>query len=394
MTVLFLDTFSGIAGDMFLGLLVDLGVPLAIIEQGLARLPLTGYRLRQERTQRQHISATKVSVLCDEHHHHRTWRDIDTMLADSTLPTAVEQRARRIFRRIGEAEAKIHSIALDSVHFHEVGAVDAIVDVVGAAVGLDHLNPGRVICTPLPMTRGTVQCAHGSFPLPAPATLEILRGLPVVGDTANVELVTPTGAAIAAEIAEFGALPAMIVQAVGYGAGDRQLEDRPNLLRGILGRTDDAWEGETDRVTVLESHLDDANPEWLGALMERLLAAGALDVAFSAVQMKKQRPGVALTVLAPPALAADLARLVLRESTAGGVRCRETVRFKLRRQRQTVATALGEAHVKLFYDGDTLVRLAAEFDSCQKLAEHSGRPLPEVYRLVEQAASAALHEKD
>ncbi len=386
MSVLFLDTFAGISGDMFLGMLIDLGVPLEVITAGLEKLPVTGYRLRQERTERQHIGACKIVVEHAEQHHHRTWRQIDAMLADCPLNPAVIGLARRIFRRIGEAEAKIHDRLLEEVHFHEVGAVDSIVDIVGAAIGLHHLSPARVICAPLPLTRGTVDCAHGSFPLPAPATLEILRGLPTVGDAATVELVTPTGAAIAAEIARFGDLPAMTLDRVGYGAGDRQLSDRPNLLRGLLGVADDPWEGETDRVATLECHLDDANPEWLGALMERLLKAGALDVGFAPLQMKKNRPGVRLTVVAEPHSAAMLARHILRESTAGGVRCLESRRFKLRRDIRSVNTPLGEVLVKLFYDGQCLVRLSPEFESCRDLADRSGRSLPEIYRLAERSA--------
>lgn len=385
MKTLFLDTFSGISGDMFLGLLLDLGVPLAELERQLALLPVSGYRLQWQHIQKQGIRAGKLTVVCDEQHHHRTWAHIDRMLAECPLPEAAGALARRIFRRIGEAEAAIHGVGLEAVHFHEVGALDSIVDVVGAAIGLHLLKVGQVVCAPLPMTRGTIRCAHGSFPLPAPATLEILKGLPVVDDNAGVELVTPTGAAIAAEIARFGPLPAMTLKTVGYGAGDRDLPDRPNLLRGLVGEAAVEEALDQDRVVVLETHLDDANPEWLGALLDSLLEAGALDVGFSALQMKKNRPGLALTVIAPPHLSEALARRILRESSAAGVRFRESRRYKLRNTAGTVSTPIGVARVKHFYEGEKLLRTVPEFDSCRELAAASRRPLPEVYRLVEQA---------
>ncbi len=385
MKTLFLDTFSGISGDMFLGLLLDLGVSLADLEAELKKLPIDGYRLELKSVQRQSVTGSKLTVHCEEQHHHRTWSGIDRMLIDSELATPAKELARRIFRRIGEAEAKIHGVALETVHFHEVGALDSIIDIVGAAIGLHLLGNPKVVCTPLPMTRGTVNCAHGSFPLPAPATLEILDGLPIVHDFAGVELVTPTGAAIAAEIATFGTLPAMTLEKAGYGAGEREMRDRPNLLRGLLGETEAEEPLDQDRVAILESHLDDVNPEWLGALMDKLLNTGAFDVGYSALQMKKNRPGLALTVIAPPYLSEQLARIIMRESSAAGVRWRESRRYKLRSKPGTVTTTLGEVQIKHFYEGEVLLRTVPEFESCRQLANDSDRPLPEIYRLVELA---------
>lgn len=390
MKTLYLDTFSGISGDMFLGLLVDLGVSLPDIEQELRKLPISGYRLDLKREKRQAIEGSKFIVECEEQHHHRTWKDIDGMLADSQLERESKDLARRIFRRIGEAEAKIHGEPLEKVHFHEVGALDSIIDIVGAAVGLQLLGADQVICSPLPMTRGTVHCAHGSFPLPAPATLEIMKGLPVVADPGDVELVTPTGAAIAAEIASFGPMPDMTVSSVGYGAGDRHLADRPNLLRGILGETAPNPGLDQDRVVVLESHLDDANPEWLGALMEDLLTAGALDVGFGPLQMKKNRPGLRLTVIAPPHLSTPLSRMILKGSSAAGVRWYETGRFKLQSRPAVVDTPFGKATVKLFFEGKNLLRVVPEYESCRQIAGSSGKSLPDIYRLVEHTASATF----
>lgn len=392
MKTLYLDPLSGISGDMTLGLLVDLGIDLAAIETELRKLPIAGYALSSRRERRRGIEGTRVTVAIDEQHHHRTWAGIDRMLADCPLPEAVRERARRIFRRVGEAEARVHGGSLETVHFHEVGAVDSIVDIVGAAVGLELLGVGHVVCGPLPLSHGTVRCAHGAIPLPAPATLEILRGLPVIDGHCDRELVTPTGAAIAAEIASFGPLPAMTIARIGYGVGSRDLADRPNLLRGILGETDLTAGLERDRVTLLETHLDDSTPEILGYLMERLLAAGALDAAYSPLQMKKNRPAARLTVVARPEQGEVLSRLILRESSAIGVRISSCERLKLRREAATVMTELGEAQIKLIFEGDDLLRVAPEFESCRQLAEQSGRTLAEVYRLVEQGVGGDSSE--
>ena len=389
---LHLDPVGGIAGDMFLALLVDLGVDPAAIEKELAALPVPGYRLNWGREQRQGISGTRLQVEIDEQHHHRTWLDIDRMLAASRLAPPTRELARRIFRRLGEAEAKVHGIALEKVHFHEVGAIDSIVDVVGAAIGLQLLDAPEVTCAPLPLSRGTVRCAHGNFPLPAPATLEVLKGVPVIDGRCEKELVTPTGAAIAAEIATFGEIPAMTIEATGYGVGGRHLEDRPNVLRGIVGHLAEAT--ERDLVSVLETHIDDGNPEWLGALSERLLQAGALDVAFAPLQMKKNRPGTRLTVVAPCGREENLAGLVLRESSAIGVRSYRTERFKLTRRSETVETALGPAQIKLLSQNGRVLRATPEYESCRRLAEKSRRSLPEVYRLAERAADRFFADHD
>jgi pyridinium-3,5-bisthiocarboxylic acid mononucleotide nickel chelatase len=385
MSLLYLDTFSGISGDMFLGLLVDLGLSPEDLEADLRLLPLSGWRLDIRRESRMGIEGTRVEVVCEEGHHHRTWADIDAMLRESALAPDVKDLSRRIFLRIGQAEAKVHGVPLETVHFHEVGALDSIVDVVGAAIGIVRLGLRRIVASPLPLSRGMVQTAHGNFPLPAPATVEILRGAPVTDAGSQKELVTPTGAAIAAEAATFGPLPSMTLSAVGYGVGGWNLPDRPNLLRGIVGQ-EETDSLESDRVSVLETHLDDANPEWLGALMENLLGDGALDVAYAPLQMKKNRPGTRLTVIAPLPLADALARRILRESSAIGVRMHETRRLKLRREEAIVATPWGDAKVKRLYEGKQLVRVTPEYESCRDIACKHGIPLPQVYRAVERAA--------
>jgi len=386
MKILALDTFSGISGDMFLGLMVDLGIALSDIEAELRLLPIKGYALRCIREKRSGIEGTKVTVDVMKDQPSRNWADIDAMLSASPFADSVRDLSRRIFRRIGEAEAAVHGTPIEKVHFHEVGAVDSIVDVVGAAIALSLLSPDRVLCSPLPLSRGFVSTAHGLLPLPAPATLELLKGCPVSDGGCDKELVTPTGAAIAAEIATFDPLPPMILSKVGYGVGERVLQDRPNLLRGVLGESQ-SFSAETDRVTVLETHLDDSNPEWLGALMERLFAEGALDVAFSPLQMKKNRPGVRVTVVAPCDLSPLLSRTIMRETSAIGVRVTEAGRFKLHRELKTIGTPLGNAAIKLLYDGEDLVRVTPEFEDCRRIALEKGVPLPEVCRVVEQSAA-------
>lgn len=391
MKVLYLDTFAGISGDMFLGLLVDLGLPLATLKQGLQALSLEGWQLATERQQRLAISGTRALVVCNEGHHHRTWLDIDRLLEGAPLDEQVKALARRIFRRLGEAEARVHGVPLEKVHFHEVGSLDAIVDIVGAAIGLIHLGIDQVLAAPLPLSSGMVATAHGPYPLPAPAVAVLLEGLPVRDAACDKELVTPTGAAIAVSTARFEALPAMQLERVGYGVGSRELPDRPNLLRGLLGTTPNSSGLERDEVVMLETHIDDANPEWLGALLQRLLEQGALDAAIAPLQMKKNRPGSHLSVVAPPERASELARLILFESSATGVRFSRCERLKFQRRAERVRTSLGDIEVKLFFDGEKLIRVTPEFESCQQLARATGRPLPEIYRLAEREAEQFFH---
>lgn len=393
MRTLYLDTFSGISGDMFLGLLLDLGLPLQQLKTELAKLPLAGYELQVNREQRHGIEGCRLQVQTEETHHHRSWSMIDKMLAETELATESRSLARKFFRRLGGAEAKVHGIAIDKVHFHEVGAIDALVDLTGAAIGLQLLGIEKLICAPLPLSRGMSKCAHGALPLPAPATLELLKGLPIVDSGCDKELVTPTGATIVAELAEIGPLPQLTIDRTGYGVGGWQLEDRPNLLRGILGETAEATSAQHDKVQLLETHIDDSTPEQLGFLLEQLLDVGALDAGYSPLQMKKNRPGVRLTVVCEPQQAAQLARLIMRESSAIGVRTSPCERFKLTRRSALIKTEIGEAGVKLLYDDDQFLRLSAEYEDCCKLAKATQRPLRQIYRLVEEAAYQQLQLK-
>ena len=390
MRTLYLDCFSGLSGDMFLGLLLDLGLDRRQLEEELAKLPITDYQLRIGREKRHGIEGCRLRVECAEQHHHRSWSSIDLLLAESALAPEISDLARRFFRRLGAAEGKVHGIAIDQVHFHEVGAVDAIVDLTGAAIGIHLLGIEKLVCAPLPLSRGMTRSAHGPLPLPAPATLELLQGIPIVDSGCARELVTPTGACIVAELAEFGGLAAMAIERTGYGVGGWQLEDRPNLLRGILGETKE--NGEVDSVCVLETHIDDSTPEALGYLMEQLFDAGAFDVGYTPLQMKKNRPGLRLTVITPPSLSDKISRLILHESSAIGVRRYITERRKLRRELAIVETIIGEAQVKLIYDGAKLVRVTSEFESCRQLAQQSGRSFEEISRIVDRAGQKLLSE--
>lgn len=394
MKTLYLDTFSGISGDMMLGLLLDLGVDQRQLEQELQKLPIAGYTLEVGREQRHGIEGCRVQVQCEETHHHRSWSTIDAMLEQSNLHPPVKQMSRNFFRMLGEAEAKVHGIDIDKVHFHEVGAVDAIVDLVGTAIGLDLLGIDKVICSALPLSRGMSQCAHGKLPLPAPATLEILQGKPVLDSGCNKELVTPTGATIAAELADFGPLPSLPLGKSGYGVGGWQLEDRPNLLRGILYDLSDDNSSSRDKVQLLESHIDDSTPEQLGDLMERLFDAGALDVGYTPLQMKKNRPANRLSVVCRPDQADLLASVIMHNSSAIGVRSHSCDRYRLQRRQAEVAIEGGQARVKLLFEGDTFLRLTPEYEDCRSLARKNGKTLQQIYRQVENAAMEQLNLKN
>ncbi len=407
-SIIYLDCFSGISGDMLLGALLDAGLPLATLEAGLARLPVGGYRLVAERRTSHGVSGTKLDVRLDEGERQpeRGLADILPLLDGSGLDPPVRERAASVFRRLARAEAHVHGTPVEEVHFHEVGAVDAIVDIVGAMIGLEALGVERVYASSLPLAHGTVRARHGLLPLPAPATLELLAEVgaptrPAPGDGAG-ELVTPTGAALLAELATWEQ-PPMRLRRVGYGFGTREIfleppngGGWPNALRLWLGDPIGATRpapgsGQSllrDEVVLIETNLDDASPELLGYAMERLLAAGALDVYFTPIQMKKNRPGTLLGVVAPPPRAEALAELILTETTSLGVRLRPTARLIAERTDATVDTELGPIQVKLKRLGRRTVA-APEYEDCARLARQHDLPLADVYRLVLAAAPPA-----
>jgi uncharacterized protein (TIGR00299 family) protein len=391
----YLDCFSGISGDMLLGALVDAGVAPDALRSALAGLSLTGYRLEVEPVAQHGLSGTRVQVALDPDvpQTERRLSDVEAIIGTADLPERARERALGIFRRLAAAEAQVHGVPIGEVHFHEVGAVDAIVDIVGAALGFELLGVNAVYCSELPLTSGRVPSAHGDLPVPAPATVELLRGTDAVWRPleAEGELVTPTGAALAATLARFER-PAMVVCRVGHGFGRRQLP-WANCLRLLLGEAPARPSAagspfETDVVTVIEANIDNMTAEALGWLMERLLAAGALDVAYGPLQMKKNRPGARLTVLAESGAAESLAGVILRESATIGVRMHETRRLKASRRQERIATPLGEAAIKLKIIGDAVVGVGVEFEDARALAARHGLPLATVIAQIEAVGRA------
>lgn len=388
MRVIYIDAFSGASGDMILGALLDLGVPLEEIEQALKKLPLGQWGFKVTKESRHHIHGTRVQVeVPHQAHEHRTYAHIRAMLMASALAQGVKEKSIRIFHHLAKAEAHIHQMDPEQVTFHEVGAVDSIVDIVGAMVGLELLQPEKVAVSALPLGRGLVHGHHGALPVPAPATLELLRDVPVYGGDEEAELVTPTGAAILKEVAqEFGAMPPMRPQKVGYGVGSRDLPRRPNLLRMILGESEALGLRED---WVLEANIDDMNPEFVEYLMDRLLEAGALDVGWCPMVMKRGRPGGLLKVLVESRSREPVSEVILRESTSIGLRAYAVKRLCLERRYEEVETPWGKVRVKVCSWGGKVLNALPEYQDCREIAQKSKVPLKEVY----SRALAAYHGK-
>jgi uncharacterized protein (TIGR00299 family) protein len=378
MKSLYFDCQAGIAGDMTVAALLDLGVPLEHLQGELAKLALPdgSYTLAATGTERGHIAALKFDVVVHDVRTHRHYSDIDTMIATSGLGDGVKERARRIFRRLAEAEAKVHGVPLAEVHFHEVGAIDSIVDIVGVAICLDHLRIDKIFVSPLPLGSGFVESEHGRLPVPAPATAELLRGLQVHGECGPGERVTPTGAAIIAALAAEAGLPAgMKIEKIGCGAGGKDFPDRPNILRAFIGSV--AAVTESSQLSVMEANIDDSTPEVLGYVLERLLAEGALDTWFTPIQMKKNRPAVTLSLLCPYSELDKFSRIILAETSSIGIRHYPVSRLAVARRIEERETGLGRVRFKVTDGG-----AKPEFDDCRRIALEKGLPLREVYRLL------------
>ncbi|MFN0107771.1 MAG: nickel pincer cofactor biosynthesis protein LarC [Blastocatellia bacterium] len=435
MRTLYLDCFAGVSGDMFIGALLDCGLDFDFLKTELAKLGVEGYELSLTRVDRSGINSAKFDVHLagevhhhhhhdhshdhhhdhsHEHHHHhdhsheanptsniqhptshshdhRSLSTIKHIISSSALSASVKARALTIFQLIGEAESKIHGIPIETVHFHEVGAVDSIVDIIGACIALEALRIEQVISAPLHVGSGTFNCAHGTYPVPGPATAELLKGVPVYSKDIEGELVTPTGAAIVATTAiSYGNLPAMKIERVGYGAGTRTYPNFPNVLRAVIGETEEATKETVDvtpkTIAVIEANIDDLSPQIFGHLMEKALADGALDVFYTPVQMKKNRPGVLLTLLCKPEDRQQMTDLIFSETTTLGVRYRHEQREILRREFVTVETEFGSIKIKLARAEDgRVVNHSPEFDDCRAAAELHQVPIRQIQLAALQA---------
>jgi pyridinium-3,5-bisthiocarboxylic acid mononucleotide nickel chelatase len=413
---LYLDCFSGASGDMVVGALIDLGLPIDGLRAALGSLAIDYGGVSTERVLRAGVSASRFRVHAEEArlaahahphdhshpqdhahphdhahpqdhahpHDHHSLKEIAGYVARSALSPAGRDRAMHMFERLAAAEAAIHAMPIEQVHLHEVGAVDSIIDIVSAVHGMEWVGADEVLASPLNVGGGTVRCAHGTFPVPAPATARLLEGVPVYSGEVAMELVTPTGAVIVTEYASgYQRLPAMIVSATGYGAGTRDVPGHPNVLRMWLGETAGAAPAET--VLRIECEIDDMNPQLFGPLMDRLAEAGALDVFYIPVQMKKNRPGTLVTVLAPPARREAIAGLLFAETTTIGIRYDEMRRDVLDREIKTIDTAIGPVRVKVASRNGRVLNAAPEFDDCARLARECGLPIKDVQALALKA---------
>ena len=377
---------------MVLGALVDAGCPLSRLREGLLSLRLTDWEIQAEKVWKNGMSATWVRVRSGDGQKHRSLDAILELIRSSGLDKATQEMAAGIFRRLGEAEAKVHDVPIEKIHFHEVGAVDSIVDIVGTAIGLNLLRIERFICSALNVGAGTVKTAHGILPVPAPATAELLRGRPTYSSGVICELVTPTGAAIVSTLcAEFGAQPEMTVGAIGYGAGTADLPGQPNVLRVLIGEAAEAGAspGNAEEIAVIEANIDDMNPQIFGYFLEKALGAGALDVFTTSVTMKKSRPGALLTVLCRPEQESEMAKLIFAETTTIGIRTSRARRRVLPREWINVSTQYGEVRVKIARANGKILQVAPEYEDCRKLASEQDVPLQHVL----SAALRAFHEK-
>jgi uncharacterized protein (TIGR00299 family) protein len=389
MKIAYLDCFAGISGDMILGALLDCGLDTSHWKKELAKLSLSGYELEITKTTKLHICATKVKVKVKESSHHRKLSDIISLIGKSGLDNQVREKSIGVFNRLARAEAKVHGKKVEEVQFHEVGAVDAIVDVVGSVLGLKLLGISEVYGSELPLTKGMVKTEHGNFPVPAPATVELISGWPVKSRDLEAEIVTPTGAAILTTLGKFDQNLEFIPEKTGYGAGDKDFKEFPNVLRVTIGEKLSGY--EQDEIAVLETNLDNTEPQVLGYLIERLLESGAKDAFYTPAVMKKSRPGVLLTVLADSKDTHNLSQIIFSETYTSGIRVRTESRRKLPRRIEEIETALGKARIKLLGENSNL-QVLPEFEDCKMLAQKNNLPFKTVYEKIREAYLQKMKE--
>ncbi len=378
MRVIYGDLIGGVSGDMFVGALLDLGLELDKLKSELKKLPGLNYRLEVTKKTVYGIRATRFRVVCGKREPERPWKEIRDLIRQSALDPEVKEKGLKIFTRLAEAEGKIHGVAPGKVHFHEVGATDSIVDIISAAIAIHHLKIDSFHFSRIPLGRGVTRSRHGPLPLPGPATLELLKGLPVQWVDLNGETVTPTGAAIIAALgSHFGEAPRMTIEKIGYGAGQKEFPDRPNLFRLILGADETSWKQE--EMLVMETNIDDMNPEFYDYVLDRLFAAGARDVFLSSIQMKKNRPGTLLSVIAEPSLREKLSGIIFRETTTIGLRYYPVNRMILKRTASRVKTKFGTVKVKIIEEPDGTKRTTPEYKDLRRIAAAKKIPLKALY---------------
>ncbi|MCD5390583.1 nickel pincer cofactor biosynthesis protein LarC [candidate division NPL-UPA2 bacterium] len=379
MRIAYFDCFSGISGDMILGALIDAGLKIKVLQEELKKLGLRGYQIKAGKVKRQNLAGRQFSVeVAKAEIKERNLSEILSLLQKSRLARDIKERSQDTFKRLGEAEDRVHRMKGGESHFHEVGAIDSIIDVVGAVIGLKILRVEKVYSSPLSLGRGWVEVEGGRLPVPVPATLELVKNIPVSFSDENHELVTPTGAAIITTVAEnFGEVPPLKIQSIGYGAGRRRLSSRPNLLRVLIGQS--IIDYERDEVVVIESNVDDMNPQIYDYLQERLFEAGALDVFLTSAWMKKSRPGILFTILAEKAKVEDLVNIIFTETPSLGLRTYPVRRYKLPRRIKEVRTKYGKIKVKIAKIGEIIKQVSPEYEDCKKIAKKKGISFQTVY---------------
>jgi len=385
MRIAYFDCFSGASGDMILGSLLDAGLSLEHLREEIAKLGLSHYEIGVEQVVKKGIGGSQALITIDHHHHHhhRHLSHIREIINNSGLPESVKEKSTAIFHRLAEAEARVHRSDVAHVHFHEVGAMDAIIDVVGAVIGFNALGIEKIFCSPLHVGTGTVACAHGTLPVPAPATAELIKGRPVYSTGVDGELLTPTGAAILTTLSStFGSMPSMSVQSIGYGAGTSE-PAIPNLLRVIIGETEvETMVYETEQAAVLETNIDDMNPQIYDYLIQKMLDMGAMDVFLTCVQMKKNRPGTLLTLVCSPDKVGIFSDFLLRETTTIGLRWRVENRIKAPRKIEILETEYGPVRIKIAKSGREAINISSEYDDCKQIALENEIPLKSVIEKV------------